>query len=198
MSEGDSRGILRTNGIVWTEKHIENALGIRPKFVQELLQKGVMKRAPRSGVFYSKRMLLDELKRQRYARNGRSGGKAPKQNGSKVKAKGEAKPKRKSLSSSSSSEVIYNTYAARIRAGAKQDALKSIAKRIDEHGEAVLMLCIERYAADVAKLKTEMQFRIQPNNFFGERARFKEFLNRPESAVPEVHTDYGAPWEDAR
>lgn len=93
MWETESRGILRTNGIIWTEKDVEKTTGIDRKFLQELVQKGVCAKASRSGVFYSKRLVRDELKRSRLARNGQKGGKSGKQNPSKTEAKTEAKPK---------------------------------------------------------------------------------------------------------
>jgi len=108
MWETENRGILRTNGVVWTERDVEKTTGIDRKFLRELLQKGVCAKASRSGVFFSKRILRDELKRARLARNGQKGGKSGKQNPSKPEAKPQAKPEqigKQNIPSSSSSSV---------------------------------------------------------------------------------------------
>lgn len=98
-------------------------------------------------------------------------------------------------------ETIYSLYVSKIRGGAKASALKWIKRRGTEHTAEELTRAVEAYAAEVARKKTGMQYRIQPNNFFGEAERYRDYLNgAPPEEVPTytVHTDLGEPWEDAR
>lgn len=91
MAESDSRGILRTNGVAWTEKDVARVIGIDPKFILELVQKGVCRKAKRSGTLFSARMVRDEVKRHRLARNGQKGGKSSKQHPEQKPSKPQAK-----------------------------------------------------------------------------------------------------------
>jgi phage replication O-like protein O len=71
---------------------------------------------------------------------------------------------------------IYEHYAIHVRAGARADALRSIAKLLKVYSEDVLIGCIDKYRGN--GLSEEKQYRIQSNNFFGRAERFKEYLNR--------------------
>lgn len=74
-------------------------------------------------------------------------------------------------------DEIYEAYRDKIRAGAREDAVKSIRRLIQGGIEpATLLGCVENYADYVTAQETETQFRIQANNFFGRGARYKEFL----------------------
>ena len=95
MFEAKRRGVLRAKTIKKLSKMVS---GCKPKYIQELIDNKVMFVAPRSGAFYSKRLIRDEIARRRKAFSGRKGG---KQTASKTQANREAK--RGSSSSSSSS-----------------------------------------------------------------------------------------------
>lgn len=72
-------------------------------------------------------------------------------------------------------ENIYRIYAGKIKSGGKSDAIKSIAKLLnDGKTEVELLRCIDNYACALPK---ENKFRIQANNFFGSAERYKDFIN---------------------
>ena len=75
---------------------------------------------------------------------------------------------------SPSAEKIYDYYAGKVRAGAKMDAVNNIAKLLKECSEGELLACIDRYSTN--GMSKEAQYRIQANNFFGEKQRFKDYL----------------------
>ena len=116
MFESEQRGVLRINGRAIKLSEMRQFLnGFRSKFVQELIQNGVMKAARKDGAFYSKRLVRDELKRRHKARNGQLGGKhsqaKPKQTGSKHQANGQANQgSSTSTSTSTSTSVKKNIY----------------------------------------------------------------------------------------
>lgn len=76
MHDCDVPGILRTKGDPWSVEDAARAVGCTPDVIRELITKGVLRRAPRSGTFWSKRMLRDELARSRWARNAAAGGRS--------------------------------------------------------------------------------------------------------------------------
>jgi DNA-binding transcriptional regulator YhcF (GntR family) len=81
-------------------------------------------------------------------------------------------------------EKIYSYYSDKVRAGAKSDAVRNISKLLKEHSEGELLSCIDRYSTN--GMSKEAQYRIQANNFFGEKQRFKDYLGMgsPETAEP--------------
>lgn len=81
-------------------------------------------------------------------------------------------------------EEIYERYKTTVRAGAKQDAIKSIKKRLGEYTADELLAAVERYSAKCAKNKTEEQYRVQANNFFGMAERFRDYLTDEVPARP--------------
>ncbi len=83
-------------------------------------------------------------------------------------------------------EKIYQHYAAKVRAGAKADAVNNIAKLLKEHSEEELLACIDRYST--SGMSKEAQYRIQANNFFGEKERFKDYLGRGSPETSEIKT----------
>ena len=70
---------------------------------------------------------------------------------------------------------IYLYYSKTIKPGAKEDAIKSISKLLKSVSKEDLIGRIDRYKAQLVKNPTEPQFYIQANNFFGEKARYKDF-----------------------
>jgi Domain of unknown function (DUF4373) len=71
---------------------------------------------------------------------------------------------------------IYDYYATTIKPGAREDSIKNIAKLLESginHEE--LKGRINAYKAFLKKGTTETQYIIQANNFFGLKARYKEF-----------------------
>ncbi len=100
--------------------------------------------------------------------------------------KGKKEKKITDAVSSPSAEKIYSYYADKVRSGAKSDAFKNISKLLKEYSEGELLSCIDRYSTN--GMPKEAKYRIQANNFFGEKERFKEHLGRgsPETAEPKT------------
>jgi len=99
------------------------------------------------------------------------------------KQKVESREIRKSELDSVAAE-IYELHAQRIRAGARADAIRSITALLrDGVSPAVLRAAVERYAGN--GMPSDKQFRIQANNFFGQKARWRDYAN--DSAAPGVH-----------
>jgi hypothetical protein len=71
-------------------------------------------------------------------------------------------------------EEIYSHYAERVRAGAREDAVRNVVKLLEGFSREILIHSIDRYADN--GMSPEKQYRIQANNFFGQKARFKEYL----------------------
>ena len=71
---------------------------------------------------------------------------------------------------------IYNYYSKTIKPGAKEDAIKNISKLLKTGvSKDDLLGRIDAYKAQLLKDKTDTKFYIQANNFFGEKARYKDF-----------------------
>ena len=72
---------------------------------------------------------------------------------------------------------IYAYYAKTIKPGAKEDAIKNIAKLLKTgFSKDDLLGRVNAYAKQLAAAgKQDRQYYIQANNFFGEKARFKDF-----------------------
>jgi len=72
---------------------------------------------------------------------------------------------------------IYDHYAKTIKAGAKEDAIKNITKLLKTgFTKADLVGRIDAYAKQLRETgKQDKQYYIQANNFFGEKARFKDY-----------------------
>lgn len=92
--------------------------------------------------------------------------------GDKVKDKDKVKE------SITPSQEIYSYYCKSIKAGAQEDAIKHINRLLTKEGftREDLLGRIDAYKQDLVKNKKEDKiFYIQANNFFGQKARFKEF-----------------------
>jgi hypothetical protein len=74
-------------------------------------------------------------------------------------------------------ERIYECYRVNVRGAAKTDAIHNIEKLLKNHSEEDLNKSINNYVA--SGLPDELKFRIQANNFFGKKERFKEYLDEP-------------------
>lgn len=87
-------------------------------------------------------------------------------------------------------EEIYNYYAKTIKAGAKQDAITNISKLLKMGiTKENLIERINAYAKQLSLGKQDPQFYIQANNFFGERARYKDFEPVKEIQYQEANKD---------
>jgi hypothetical protein len=75
------------------------------------------------------------------------------------------------------STEIYAYYAKTIKPGAKEDAIKNIAKLLKTgFSKEDLLGRVNAYAKQLAAAgKQDKQYYIQANNFFGQAARFKDF-----------------------
>lgn len=76
---------------------------------------------------------------------------------------------------------VYDYYRDHIKAGAKRDAIVSIKKLLVE-GKTVeeLIEYIDNYEESIKKKGTEATYKIQANNFFGIKARWLEYINKPD------------------
>jgi len=70
---------------------------------------------------------------------------------------------------------IYEHYSKNIKAGGKEDAVKSITKLLKTVSKEDLMGRIDAYKAQLVRNPTEPRYYIQANNFFGLKARYKDF-----------------------
>lgn len=111
MYECETPGILRTSGKPWTIEDAALAANASIDLLQELVDKGVMKRGDRTGTYYSKRILRDECSRRRKARSGSKGGTVskPKAKAKQSRSKPEASHQAKGGSSSSTSSSISSS-----------------------------------------------------------------------------------------
>jgi len=93
----------------------------------------------------------------------------------KVKeSKGKESKEKESKEKENIPQSIYYFYAKNIKAGAAQDAIKNINKRLKEgFTKEDLIGRINTYKKQIIEKPTD--FLIQANNFFGEKARFKDF-----------------------
>ncbi|MCX5657818.1 MAG: hypothetical protein NTZ48_06305, partial [Candidatus Omnitrophica bacterium] len=79
-----------------------------------------------------------------------------------------------------SADEIYDYYAKTIKAGAKEDAIKSISKLLKAKiTKEDLLGRINAYKVQLIAKPTD--FIIQANNFFGEKARYKDFEPKKEA-----------------
>jgi hypothetical protein len=81
-------------------------------------------------------------------------------------------------------EHIYDLYSQKVRAGARNDAIRNIKKCLRTYSQEILATCIDRYISDPST-SNETKYRIQANNFFGQKARFLEFLDSPNAGGKE-------------
>lgn len=110
MHQMPTRGVLRTEtGAAWSLDDVACAVqGATIELVNELVAKGVMKQAKRSGALYSKRMVREYRQSRWKARAGAAGGSKrqadPKQPASTTQANGKQKRGSSTSSSTSSSK----------------------------------------------------------------------------------------------
>jgi len=71
-------------------------------------------------------------------------------------------------------ERIYECYRVKVRSAAKSDAIHNIEKLLKDNSEGDLIKSIDSYVA--SGMPDDLKYRIQANNFFGKKERFKEFL----------------------
>jgi hypothetical protein len=79
---------------------------------------------------------------------------------------------------SADSVEIYDHYTKTIKPGGKEDALRSITRLLTKEGltKEGLLSRINAYRTQLTKEgKTDKTYWIQPNNFFGKDARYKDF-----------------------
>lgn len=76
---------------------------------------------------------------------------------------------------------IYEYYGQKIRNGARSDAINNIAKLLTSYSKEVLINTIDNYV--LSGLPEESQFRIQANNFFGRKERFKDYFEKPTAST---------------
>ena len=62
----------------------------------------------------------------------------------------------------------------KVRSAAKSDAIHNIEKLLKDNSEGDLIKSIDSYVA--SGMPDDLKYRIQANNFFGKKERFKEFL----------------------
>ncbi len=85
-------------------------------------------------------------------------------------------PNLTNLTNNTPPEEIYEYYAKTIKSGAKEDAIKSIARLLKTGvSKDDLLGRIDAYRAKLTKDGTEQRFYIQANNFFGKAARYKDY-----------------------
>jgi hypothetical protein len=90
--------------------------------------------------------------------------------------KSKNKNKNKSIEEDFTPIEIYDYYSKTIKAGAKEDAIKNITTLLKQGiTKEDLIGRIDAYKLQLIKDKTEPQFYIQANNFFGKKARYKDF-----------------------
>jgi hypothetical protein len=88
----------------------------------------------------------------------------------------EKKRKESKLKENNTPQEIYSYYSKTIKPGAKEDAIKNISKLLKTGvSKDDLLGRIDAYKAQLLKDKTDTKFYIQANNFFGEKARYKDF-----------------------
>jgi uncharacterized protein with von Willebrand factor type A (vWA) domain len=111
------------------------------------------------------------------ANEGQTKGKASAESEEGKKGKEGKKLKNNTLSVENE---IYDYYKANVKAGDPHDAKKSITKLLTKEGRTPeeLKTTIDNYVKSTC-FSQEVKYRIQANNFFGEKRRFEEFLNGP-------------------
>ena len=74
---------------------------------------------------------------------------------------------------------MYEHYREHIRAGANADAIKSITKLLskEKFTKEQLIEFIEHYRHS-PDFPADKQYRVQANNFFGQRRRFEDFTQK--------------------
>ncbi len=86
------------------------------------------------------------------------------------------KNKRRIREDKGAAPTIYEYYSKTIKPGAKEDAVKSIDKLLKTgFTKEDLLGRVNDYKSKLAKDNTEPRFYIQANNFFGLKARYKDF-----------------------
>ena len=74
-------------------------------------------------------------------------------------------------------DKLYTEYKTRVRAGARQDAVRNMQTLFREGvTPATLLKAIDNYAKHVQEKNVEVRYRIQANNFFGEARRYTDWL----------------------
>ena len=68
-----------------------------------------------------------------------------------------------------------------VRAGARTDAIRSIAKLLKTYQPELLLGCIDRYAGN--GMNRDPTYRFQANNFFGRAEHFKDYLHDKNESV---------------
>ena len=98
-------------------------------------------------------------------------------------------------------ESIYDHYKNHIRAGAKADAVKSISHLITKEGyiPEQLIQFIDNYRQS-QDFPTEIRYRKQANNFFGQKRYFVDYFEAPEiSDTPDdVPDDWDKPGKERK
>ena len=78
MYDCQLRGVLKTDGVPWTESETVMVIGgdkdEATAALRELVTKGVCRRSKRTGTYYSRRMIRDERIRRARSRSGTAGG----------------------------------------------------------------------------------------------------------------------------
>ena len=78
-----------------------------------------------------------------------------------------------------SAEEIYDSYP---RKADRNNSIKSIQKLLQSGMKKEdLLRAVENYKALIQREETEKRFIIQTNNFFGQKARYKDFLHQLET-----------------
>ena len=94
----------------------------------------------------------------------------------KDKDKEKDKDKDINIKDNITSQEIYSYYSKTIKPGAKEDAIKNITKLLKTGVyKEELLGRIDAYKVQIIKERTKPGFYIQANNFFGEKARYKDF-----------------------
>lgn len=75
----------------------------------------------------------------------------------------------------SAPQEIYEYYSKTIKPGAKEDAIRNITKLLKTLTKEDLIGRIDAYKQDLRNKNTQEQYYIQANNFFGQKARYKDF-----------------------
>lgn len=97
MFQSSRRGYLTLNGQPYPPQSLAKVLGISEKKMKKISEKlisfGVAQVEIETGIFFNKRMILDEERRQILENNGKQGGRPKKEKETKTKTKKKPKPK---------------------------------------------------------------------------------------------------------
>ena len=90
----------------------------------------------------------------------------------------ERKKKVKTLKNLESEALpVYEFYRDNVRSGGRADAIKSICRLLrDGKTTRELISYVQNYKLSTCQNETEVRYIIQANNFFGEKARWQEYL----------------------